>query len=114
MTGPSVCPQPFPGGRPEQFPLPGFATPAATAADASADLRDAPTPQSLRALNWFGLLTALVALCGATAASPRPHAAQPVDHGNIGASEGPAWHPDGYLLFTGGGRITKRHAPSNA
>jgi len=64
-------------------------------------------------LNWFGLLTACVALCGATAASPRPHAAQPVDHGNMGASEGPAWHPDGYLLFTGGGRITKRDARGN-
>jgi len=33
---------------------------------------------------------------------------EPVDHGSIGAGEGPVWHPDGYLLFTGGGRITKR------
>jgi gluconolactonase len=32
------------------------------------------------------------------------------DHGKIGAGEGPAWHPNGYLLFTGGGRITKREA----
>jgi gluconolactonase len=36
--------------------------------------------------------------------------AKPVDHGKIGAGEGPAWHPDGYLLFTGEGRITKRDA----
>jgi gluconolactonase len=32
-----------------------------------------------------------------------------VDHGLIGAGEGPAQHPtSGYLLFTGGGRITRR------
>jgi len=37
----------------------------------------------------------------------------PTDRGNIGAGEGPAWHPDGYLLFTGGGRITKRDAQGN-
>jgi len=34
----------------------------------------------------------------------------PIHHGNIGAGEGPAWHADGYLLFTGGGKITKRDA----
>lgn len=28
--------------------------------------------------------------------------------GDIGAGEGPAWHRDGYLLFTGGGKITRR------
>jgi len=63
-------------------------------------------------LHWssFALLAALVAYCGSTAASPRPGAAQPVDHGNLGASEGPAWSPEDYLLFTGGGRITKRDA----
>ena len=37
----------------------------------------------------------------------------PVHHGSIGAGEGPAWHPDGYLLFTGGGKITKRDADGN-
>lgn len=30
--------------------------------------------------------------------------------GNVGAGEGPAWHPDGYLLYSGGGRIGKRDA----
>jgi len=35
------------------------------------------------------------------------------DHGKIGAGEGPTWHGDGYLLFTGGGRIMKRDASGN-
>src|SRR2546426_9542239 len=39
--------------------------------------------------------------------------ARPVDHGDVGAGEGPAWHPDGYLLFTGGGRITKWELSGN-
>jgi len=38
---------------------------------------------------------------------------RPVDHGDVGAGEGPAWHPDGYLLFTGGGRITKWELSGN-
>ncbi len=63
--------------------------------------------------NWFGLLAAWATFSNATAASPRSRAAQPVDHGNMGASEGPVWHPDGYLLFTGGGRITKRDERGN-
>lgn len=32
----------------------------------------------------------------------------PVDHGMINAGEGPVWHPQGYLLFSGGGNINKR------
>jgi gluconolactonase len=33
--------------------------------------------------------------------------AKPVNLGAVGAGEGPAWHPDGSLYFTGGGRITR-------
>jgi gluconolactonase len=36
--------------------------------------------------------------------------APPTDHGSIGAGEGPSWNPAGFLLFSGGGRITKRAA----
>lgn len=32
----------------------------------------------------------------------------PVDLGTIEAGEGPVWHPEGYLLFSGGGKINKR------
>jgi gluconolactonase len=56
------------------------------------------------------LLAVFLAISNATAASPAAHAASPVDLGDIGAGEGPAWHRDGYLLFTGGGHITKRDA----
>jgi gluconolactonase len=34
--------------------------------------------------------------------------AKPENLGRLGAGEGPAWHPAGYLYFTGGGRITRR------
>ena len=37
----------------------------------------------------------------------------PTHHGLVGAGEGPVWHQSGYLLFTGGGRITKRDAAGN-
>ncbi|MBI3415970.1 MAG: SMP-30/gluconolactonase/LRE family protein [Verrucomicrobia bacterium] len=45
--------------------------------------------------------------------SPLATGAAPLHHGLIGASEGPVWHPSGYLLFTGDGRITKRDAAGN-
>lgn len=32
----------------------------------------------------------------------------PVDLGMVNAGEGPVWHPQGYLLFSGGGDINKR------
>ena len=40
--------------------------------------------------------------------SPFPVGAKPTRHGAIGAREGPVWHPKIGLLFTGGGRITRR------
>lgn len=42
------------------------------------------------------------------APSPVPRGAQPKNEGNLGAGEGPVWHPDGSLYFTGGGRIYRR------
>ena len=39
--------------------------------------------------------------------------APPTDHGNIGAGEGPSWNPSGFLLFSGGGKITQRNADGN-
>jgi gluconolactonase len=63
------------------------------------------------AAGWLVLALAL-ALPAATshAASPIARGAKPADLGDLGAGEGPVWHPSGYLLFTGGGRITKRDA----
>lgn len=42
--------------------------------------------------------------------SPLPPNIKPSNHGEIGADEGPAWHPSGQLYFTGGDRITQRDA----
>src|SRR5687768_13621083 len=53
------------------------------------------------------LFAMLIAVVFGAAASPLISSA-PVDHGKIGAGEGPVWHSDDYLLFTGGGRITRR------
>ena len=59
------------------------------------------------------LRTAFLALIlgpvGLFAANPAiPEGAQPQNLGDIGAGEGPVWHPDGYLYFSGGNRITRR------
>jgi gluconolactonase len=66
----------------------------------------------MRSRLWFNvsvvLLTGFFSLAIAADRSPVVRGAKPVDHGNLGAGEGPAWHPSGFLLFTGGGRITKR------
>ncbi|MBI1842174.1 MAG: SMP-30/gluconolactonase/LRE family protein [Verrucomicrobia bacterium] len=37
-----------------------------------------------------------------------PRLFHPIDHGKMDAGEGPVWHPDGYLLFSGDGKIHKR------
>jgi gluconolactonase len=39
---------------------------------------------------------------------PLPEGAKPVSLGNVGAGEGPAWHPSRNLYFTGGNRISRR------
>jgi gluconolactonase len=41
---------------------------------------------------------------------PKTPGGKLTDLGAVNASEGPAWHPSGYLLFTGGGHIIKRAA----
>ena len=56
----------------------------------------------------LGLCVLGLACATGRAASPIARGAKPVDLGSIGAGEGPAWNAGGYLLFTGGGRITKR------
>jgi gluconolactonase len=70
----------------------------------------------MRTASLFGTLTvetlSLVLALGADL-STSERSAQAVDHGQIGAGEGPAWHPEGFLLFTGGGRITKRDDQGN-
>jgi len=59
---------------------------------------------SRRTLIFGGVASAL------RAASPFPAGAAPTSYGAIGAGEGPVWHPELGLLFTGGGRITRRDA----
>ncbi len=54
---------------------------------------------------------ATLAAAGCNAQGPFPNGAQPVLHGDIGATEGPVWHPNRGLYFTGNGHITRR-APS--
>jgi gluconolactonase len=60
---------------------------------------------------WLRIALFLVALgpTGLLAADPPiPAGAEPKNLGAIGAGEGPVWHPDGYLLFSGDNRITRR------
>ncbi|HWB99914.1 MAG TPA: SMP-30/gluconolactonase/LRE family protein [Bryobacteraceae bacterium] len=58
------------------------------------------------------ILPLLVVLAGGLAAAeaPLPPGAKPVNLGSVGADEGPAWHPDGYLYFTGHEGILRRNA----
>src|SRR5262245_5529729 len=55
-----------------------------------------------------GLLATVLTDVNASESPPFGAGGVPVHIGLMGAGEGPLWHPDGYLLFTGGGRITKR------
>jgi gluconolactonase len=66
---------------------------------------------------WIAAALLIFAACSETR-PPSPDAvlapgAQPVFEGDIGAGEGPVWHPAGDLYFTGGGRITKRDSQGN-
>lgn len=66
----------------------------------------------------LGIFILAWSFAGATLAvraseNPLAPGAVPVHHGLVGAGEGPVWHPNGYLLFTGGGRITKRDSTGN-
>lgn len=45
--------------------------------------------------------------------SPFPPGAKPENLGSIRAGEGPTWHPELGLLFSGGGRITRRDLNGN-
>src|SRR5690348_4198303 len=50
----------------------------------------------------------LLALLPLVAADSPFAAAQPTNEGNVGAGEGPAWHPQKGLFFTGDNRIMLR------
>jgi len=57
------------------------------------------------------LALALVTWSGATNsldAAQTISAGPPVNHGSVGAGEGPSWNPGGFLLFSGGGHIHRR------
>ena len=59
-------------------------------------------------LRTMGRMTGLAVLAASLlAAADRsiPPGAKPASLGKVGAGESPLWHPDGYLLFSGGGRI---------
>ena len=60
----------------------------------------------MRALLFLLSLASLLIAADA----PLPPGAQPQNLGAIGAGEGPAWHPDGFLYFTGRPGITRRDA----
>lgn len=63
---------------------------------------------------WKSLQITLLASCllfGADA--PLPPGAKPENLGSIRAGEGPTWHPELGLLFSGGGRITRRDLNGN-
>src|SRR5688572_8478434 len=50
----------------------------------------------------------------ATAASQRITTGPPKSEGDLGAGEGPAWDPAGYLYFSGGNRISRRDGNGKA
>jgi gluconolactonase len=51
------------------------------------------------------LIVGLAASIVAAADPPILPGAKPKNLGKVGAGESPLWHPSGYLLFSGGGRI---------
>jgi len=56
----------------------------------------------------LSLLIVTTAASLAAVVAARPAGAQPRSEGDVGAGEGPAWHPSGNLYFTGGDRISRR------
>lgn len=59
----------------------------------------------------IGLLALCIVTLGSpvlASDSPLTPGARPKMEGDIGAGEGPVWHPSGDLYFTGGDRITRR------
>ncbi len=56
---------------------------------------------ALALISWSSAITSLDA---ASTVSVGP----PMNHGSVGAGEGPSWNPEGYLLFSGGGHIHRR------
>src|SRR5262245_60324641 len=64
-------------------------------------------------LVWVGLLATAGPMVLASEGPPFGAGGVPVHLGLVGAGEGPVWHPDGFLLYTGSGRIFKRDARGN-
>lgn len=65
---------------------------------------------SLRHFLRVAQIVLLAAFPVLAAESPIAHGVKPASEGDIGAGEGPAWHPDGNLYFTGKGHISRRDA----
>src|SRR5262245_56026003 len=105
-----------PGG-PSRLPVPGIKRPPFGTCDLNSVVSGTGTsifqPMIRRCFGPVGLSLGLVlggSGCLHDSNAPGARPTKLIDLGPVGASEGPAWHPSGYLLFTGGGHISKRTA----